>query len=125
MRLATPEAGQTFEFSYPFVLDTFSQMYEDGVAESTTWKPGVRFVDVSPESTVTFADGIGQQIITVIATFKPGKYPERIFFTRHWKDPTGKIFGKGGLRITTAGAFSTLTRGYRYEFEMSSPKGTA
>ncbi len=113
------QAGQVFQFSYPFVRDVFSEMDEDGVSESPTWKPGARFVNTPTGGTDTLADGIGQQILTVIGSYKPGKYPLRIFYTRQWRDPSGKVFGKGSLRIKSQAAFTNLLSGYRHEFELT------
>ncbi len=111
-------AGDILQFSYPFVRDTFSEMDEDGVSTSACWRPGVRMVDYL-EHQEAVADGIGQQIITVVSTHKPGKFQERVFYTRQWRDPSGKVFGRSSLRVATAGALKTLTRGYRHPFEIA------
>jgi hypothetical protein len=113
------KAGEVLQFSYPFVRDTYSEMDEGGVSESPTWKPGVRFVerggDRDPEAV---ADGIGQQIISVVSTHRPGNFPERVFYTRKWRDPSGKVFGKGSLRVMSAAGLRSLIRGYRHPFEI-------
>lgn len=109
-------SGDEFVFTYPFRRSTFSEMDEAGVSESPTWEPGVRFEDTGTGNTETFADGLGFQIVTVVATFKPGKFPERIFFTRRWTDPSGKVFGKGKLHIKTTGGFRSLIAGYRHPY---------
>ena len=59
----------------------------------------------------------GEMLLSVVSTHKPGKFPERIFYTRQWKDPEGKVFGKGALRVTTIGTFRRLLRGYRHKYE--------
>lgn len=111
--------GDTFECKYPFVRDTYHVVDgdEDGinVSDAPTWKPGVRHENIPPEGdTETHADGLGLCRLTVVATFKPGKYPERVFFTRSWVTPDGKPFGKNKLRITTIPVFRNYTRGYRH-----------
>jgi hypothetical protein len=115
-------AGDCFTFSYPFIRGVFMEMSEEGTAKSATWRPGVRFEDVGHGeycNTETYADGIGSQTVTVVACFRPGKFPERVFFTRKWRDPSGKVFGKGKLYITTKAAFTSLIRGYRHAFELA------
>lgn len=116
------QPSDVFTFAYPFARDTFSEMDEEGTTESPTWRPGVRFEDVGHGEychTATYADGMGQQTVSVVGIFKPGKFPERIFFTRKWTDPSGKVFGKGKLHIATVGAFTNLIRGYRHEFDLA------
>lgn len=55
--------------------------------------------------------------LDVVATFKPGRFPERVFYTRRWVDPDGREFGKTGrLLIATAGQFRRLLKGYRHPF---------
>lgn len=126
------EVGSVFEVPYPFVRDTFSEHYADedgqGVSERQTWRPGTRFVergharypdDAPPVDCV--ADAIGAQLIWVISVHKPGSFPTRVFYTRQWRDPDGKAFGKGGLRSKTLSAFRSLVRGYRHPFKVEPP----
>ena len=54
----------------------------------------------------------------MIDVHRPGKFPPRVFFTRQWKDPTGKTFGKGGLHIMTTAAFRRRLKGYMHDYEM-------
>jgi hypothetical protein len=115
----TPRTQQQVEFPYPFVSEEFQQIDEDGSAAVQTWRPGVRYVDDRYGDSKAIADGIGAQIITVVARFKPDGWPERVFYTRQWKDPDGKLFGKRRLHIRAAAQFTELTRGYRHGFEMS------
>lgn len=82
-----------------------------------SWRPGVRWVQVYDDSEAE-AEGIGAMLLTVIDVHKPGRFPARVFFTRQWRDPDGKVFGKGGLRITTVPAFLRRTKGYMHEFEL-------
>lgn len=114
-----PESGVVFQFSYPFVRDIYCEQDEEGTAESPTWTPGVRMEDRSSGKCAALADGIGQQIVTVVSTFKPGKFAVRVFYTRQWRDPSGKLFGKSNLRILSYSAFTGLVKGYRHEFELS------
>jgi hypothetical protein len=120
---STPETGDVFEHRYPFVRDTYVEPYadEDGIAsrEIPCWKPGVRHENTPTGDTEAFADGVGWQIITVVGRFKPGRFPERVFFTRKWRDPDGREFGKGGCRVVTMQVFRSLTSGYRHEYLMA------
>lgn len=119
----TPEisAGSVYDFPYPFV----KELYDDGDPEggpSLSWRPGVRFesrvIRGDGEFDEVFdavADSIGRQVITVVSTHKPGAFPTRVFFTRKWKDPQGREFGKGKLHIKSLAAFRVLIRGWRGE----------
>lgn len=116
--MSLPEAGEVFEFPYPFVHDTYTEYDEDGCAELPCWKPGVRFENTHDGDTDTIADGGGKQSLTVIGAYKPGRYPARVFFVRKWTDPRGLVFGKGALRVTTINAFRSLVKGYRHPVEL-------
>lgn len=115
-------AGQIIRAAYPFVRTTYDALPDDGSAptQEPTWRPGTKAELMPPYGDAQeFADGVGQVIYTVIAVFKPGSYPARVFFIRQWADPDGKTFGKSKLRITTQQAFRTLVKGWRHEYEMS------
>ncbi len=120
-KLRIPESGEVYEVAYPFVRETHIVWDEDGSAEVPTWRPGTRNECRPPtgEDVDTFADGMGKQSITIIGTFKPGRFPLRVFYTRKWTDPDGKVFGKDCCRITTIHAFRSLVNGYRHRFEMA------
>ncbi len=113
--------GAFIEVAHPFVREEYNGLDEDGPFTRMSWKPGVRFELVAPDDGAAFADGIGKQVLTIVSVHKPGKYPERVFYTRRWESPDGHQFGKTKLRVTTTGAFRTLIRGYRHEFEMAPP----
>lgn len=116
-------AGQEIYAPYPFIRTVFVAMPDDEESEpqtSPTWRPGVEheFID-NFGSTRTYADLMGQVYYQVIAVFKPGSFPERVFFVRQWIDPDGRRFGKNKLHVTTTQAFNRLCAGYRHDFEMS------
>lgn len=111
-----PTPGAFFEARYPFVRKEY---YED-----SCWRPGCR-TEIYGSDDVTFlADGEGSIILTVVSVHKPGRFPCRVFFTRRWRDPKGREFGKGKLHCTTVNAFYGLTKGYRYAYEMAQPSVT-
>lgn len=111
--------GVIYEVDYPFVQAMYNGLDEDGPYERMSWKPGVEFKMTCPDDGEMFCDGIGKQILTVVSTHKPGKYPERVFYTRRWLDPAGHEFGKTKLRMTTTSAFRWLTKGYRHPYRVT------
>lgn len=117
------EVGKTYSVRYPFVRDEFELPPDDPeatqMAKVKGWRPGVEFDSEAAYygDTGAAADGDGEMLLTVVSTHKPGKFPERVFYTRQWKDPDGRVFGKCALRMTTTGNFRKLLRGYRHEYE--------
>lgn len=114
------EAGAVFVVPYPFCRTVYEHFDADGPVKIKSWQPGVRF-EYGPNAygddpdTVEEYDGMGAQILTVVAVFKPGRFPTRVFYTRKWRAPNGHEFGKPALRIKVVSAFRTLIRGYRYQ----------
>lgn len=98
-------AGTTYSAWQAFKRTTYTDYDEEGGFEVPTWAPGWEYEAYGPEDSRPVWQGQGAQLRTVIAVFKPGRYPERVFYTRQFRDPSGKIFGRDGLRITTAQAF--------------------
>lgn len=115
--MSLPEAGDVYEFPYPFVHDTYTEYDEDASAELPCWKPGIR-MEAKWDDATAVADGTGKQSVTVIGVFKPGRYPARVFYVRKWTDPRGLVFGKSALRVTTINAFQSLVKGYRHPVEL-------
>ncbi len=116
--------GATLLVPYPFVRQVVTLLNEEGCErEELSWRPGAAAVDDGAgfyeDQPAFIADAMGARLLTVISTHKPGaRYPERVFYTQQWRDPDGKQFGKGGLRIATRPQFARMLRGYRYEFEI-------
>jgi len=67
------------------------------------------------------ADGQGLMQLIVVGTFKPGRFPMRVFYTRSWTDPDGNTFGKGCLRITTLERFRRISRGFQHPYGIGKP----
>lgn len=110
-------AGDVFTVVYPFVKDS-SWHAEEGEL-SGGWRPGVSFEGDEDREPICVAGGEGEMILEVISTHKPGKkYPNRIFYTRKWKDPDGRMFGKASLRIISEKNFKEMIKGYRYQYEI-------
>lgn len=114
------EEGYEHIVQYPFVREAYEPPDPDDFTVDS-WRPGVRFEQYGDGSDESYADALGKMRLRVIAVVKPGKYPERVFFTRQWEDPDGKQFGKAKLRMTTTQNFRVLLRGYRHEYEMVTP----
>ena len=112
--------GQTFEAPYPFVrgeITVWDELNEER-RDRATWNPGVEYEPVRPDDSEAVCDGIGAVIYTVVATFKPGRYPARVFYTRQWRSPDGEGFGKPNLRVAVASQFRRLLSGYRHEYRL-------
>jgi len=111
-------AGQVFRNSYPFVRGTYSTFDEDGEHQTKTWTPGARFEEAGyyGDETDIIADGEGFQVLTVVDVHKPGRYPERVFYTVKWIDPDGREFGKGKLHIATTEKFRRWSRGFKFTY---------
>lgn len=108
--------GQQFEVKFPFVLDTYTRWNGGDPETEETWKPGCRDEGCPPDDTELVADAEGEMILTVIDVHKPGHYPERVFYTRKWRDPDGKEFGATKLHITTTPTFKRRASGYYYPY---------
>lgn len=127
-------AGDVFRVPYPFIRDTYTAFENDGEghygsSEQATWKPGTRIetVYIAPDDcdAVYMADGVGEIILTIISVHKPGRFPTRVFYTRQWRSPDGKEFGKRGCRCAVSEKFRRLARGYLYPFKVDQKKERA
>ena len=114
-------AGQVIEVSgYPFVRTVFNGLEWDGERtcefQSEGWNPGCDS-ETNEYSKTFFCDATGEMILTVVSVHKPGRFLERVFYTRQWRDPDGKVFGnEKKLRVMSSASFKRLCRGYRYQF---------
>jgi hypothetical protein len=117
--------GQVCRAWHPFMRQTFQPFPEPVLPgdwaglyvtppEVPTWVPGWRYEDCGPEDVEEVWDGEGEQLRTIVSIHKPGRYPTRVFYTRQWRDPDGKVFGKPPLRMTTMQAFRTWLSGDRW-----------
>jgi hypothetical protein len=110
--------GQIFDIDYPFVLTLYLDRDPDGCDERLSWKPGTTQERCAPDDFESVAHGTGKMRLTIVGTFKPSGFPERVFFTRKWIDPDGRQFGKNRLHIKARSQFTNLTKGYRHEFRL-------
>lgn len=112
------ESGQQYEVKFPFIIDTYDGYDVDGPFQIETWRPGCRVEDCAPDDAQLVADAEGKMILTIVDIHKPGKYPERVFYTRKWRDPEGKEFGAGKLHITTTPTFKRRAAGYYHAYHL-------
>lgn len=108
------EPGMVIEVRHPFIRSTYTVMEEDCDYEIPCWCPGTKRRDGG--AFTDQADGEGQQILTVVSLHTPGTYPERVFYTRQWRDPDGKVFGKRALQSCSRRKFATMCHAYRYPY---------
>lgn len=112
------ETGKQYKVVYPFTRDIYGEWTEDGLIEHDTWRPGTRPKPIYPDDAEDVADAEGLMILEIISIHKPGKYPTRIFYTRKYQDPDGKVFGKGRLHIASVDKFRRLSAKYYYDYRV-------
>ena len=105
---------KTYSIRYPFIKDSYFDFSCDDDKPKIGWRPGVNYEKGDYQHGEFIADGEGLMLLKVISIHKPGKYPERVFYTKSWVSPDGVKFGKPGLKITTTSAFKNQIKGYRY-----------
>lgn len=108
---------------YPFIRDSYDHPEGGGGG----WRPGTR-CEVGGDGDPSYndeewqADGMGHMLITEYQTVKVAGYVERTFYSRAWRDPNGREFGKKKLRLIAAPAFKRMLKGYRHKFELPEPE---
>ena len=70
------------------------------------------------ESGYYVATDWGHMLINEIQRVSITGYEDRIFYTRRWRDPEGKEFGKSDLKCKGARAFKQMLKGWRHPFYM-------
>ena len=110
--------GKQYKVKFPFVGTVYNGYDHDGYFQEESWKPGCRSEQVDQYDFEFVADGEGVMILTIIDIHKPGKYPERVFYTRKWRDPEGKEFGAMKLHITTTPTFKRRASGYYHAYRI-------
>jgi len=109
--------GAVFTTPYPFVRDTYHSVN----GPIPTWRPGVR-VELLSHGWEEVADAVGEMHLRVISTHKPGHYPERVFYTRRWRDPERHMFGASSLKVATTYKFRSLMAGYSSQYRLQDGK---
>lgn len=112
------KVGAMIEVAHPFVRSTYTDFDGERPYERATWRPGTRGENVGPEEVDMVADGIGTQIVTVVSVHRPGTFPPRVFFTRRWRDPDGREFGKNKCHVKSQQGFRSIIAGFRHEYRL-------
>lgn len=116
--------GATYEVRYPFMREKVSLPPDDpegGYYETMSWRPGALLGEDLHSSRVHGkADGEGAMLLKVVAVCPlGGRYQARVFYTRQWRGPDGKLFGKStAMRVCTLEKFRRISRGYRFGYEV-------
>lgn len=114
------QPGEVFVLSYPFIRGFY---FEDDKSPTPTWQPGV-WPEMSRDwEEELVADGVGEMHLRVVSTHKPGRYPERVFYIRQWRDPDGRVFGTTALKIASVHKFRRLTAGYAFPYRLQEAQG--
>lgn len=113
-RAVALEVGRAYEAWHPFKREQYTGFDEEGGFASETWVPGWRYEPCGPEDVEEVWDGEGVQLRTIVSIHKPGKYPERVFYVRQWRDPDGRVFGNTALRVVVTPTFRHWLYGERW-----------
>jgi len=98
----------------PFLRTEWENFIQKTRAE--TWAPGVAYRLICPDDSEAYCHAEGRMVLTEVSRHKPGRYPERIFYTREWVDPDGRKFGKPALRVCTAEKFRRIAKGWAVDY---------
>lgn len=102
--------------------------HEECMGDRCSWIPGCRREESEEYAGHVFgeetwrktyshiADEMGAMLITEQGRVKIEGFRERVAFTRQWRDPYGKVFGKRDLRFLSAASFTKMVNGYRYSY---------
>lgn len=106
-------SGQVFEILAPFTFDMVDVIdWECEIPMPTTvpsWQPGFTHEFGYGGESEMVCHGFGHVIYTVIDFHAlPKPYPARVFYTRKFRDPEGREFGKTKLNTRSAAAFTRL-----------------
>ncbi len=109
--------GQVWRKATPFLVEDRVVCDTFGQRTVKSWRPGIRWIPVSPDDSEPDSDGEGVEVRTIASYVEIAGEVPRILYRRHWVDPDGKVFGNPKMRMTTPSAFSAWindTAGYRY-----------
>lgn len=124
------DVGKSYSAAYPFIREVYSYWVDSGdtglIADGKNvnelcWKPGVKYEMIGPyaEDGTAVANGMGSVTYHVVSICPlPRPYPARVFYTRQWTSPDGRVFGKKKLRVITLVSFRNLIKGFRYHVEV-------
>ena len=110
--------GQIIKVEFPFYVGKHVKHDFDGIYEDEVWIPGCKDSLLPPDDFELIAEGMGKMILEIVDIHKPGKYPERVFYTRRWVDPEGNEFGARKLHITTTPTFKRRAASYYHPYRI-------
>jgi hypothetical protein len=111
------EAGKEYRVKFPFCMAHWEDFSSGELEAKECWRPGVKSIPVYDDFE-DVAEAEGEMVLTVVDIHKPGRFPERVFYTRRWVDPDGNEFGKNKLHITTTPTFKRRAAGYYHEYRV-------
>lgn len=135
LRLDAPPPAE-IEAPYPFLRDQYEmpppECDGDGNDPWTDpeivacWRPGVREeCEYHGDEVVAVcrdADGTGAILLTEFAEFRNAQGREMVTYKRRWRDPDGRVFGKGDYRTCSREKFERMAKGYAFDY--TEPEGT-
>jgi hypothetical protein len=114
------EPGATFTALYPFTRTEVELWDTDGLSTVPSWRPGARAqVYTGPDSAAPACHAEGQAEYHVISRHKPGRFPERVFYTRVFITPGGFRFDgpkSRALRWATVAQFKRMIAGHPFDY---------
>lgn len=114
------EPGAVFTARYPFTRTEVELWDADGPSTVPAWRPGARAqVYTGPDSADPACHAEGLAEYRVISRHKPGRFPERVFYTRVFITPDGFRFNgpkSRALRWATAARFRRMISGHPFEY---------
>jgi hypothetical protein len=105
--------GETYERWTAFIQEDVSlpDIETGGHSTVKSWRPGVRWVNVYPDSGRPVWDGEGAELRRIVAVTAIDGGGVRILYRRQWRKPDGRLFGKQTVRMTTPSGFSSWLSG--------------
>jgi hypothetical protein len=117
------EIGDKFAVLYPFLHSSWTEYhsnadgYPEPYADRECWKPGIETVGIYPDDSKEVCDDHGWMLSEIVGIYKPGRFQRRVFWTRHWMDPDGKVFG-GKVQVTTEEKFRRRNTRFWLPYEL-------
>lgn len=109
----TDEPTGTISVPWPFYRAKLDDQFE------SWWIPGHEVGYDQHGNERRCADGMGEMTLTVVHVCDlPKPYRPRVFFTRQFRAPDGRLFGKRGLCVAGIAAFTRMAAGYAYPVEI-------
>lgn len=110
--------GAQFVRTHPFTLDTTG---------AYKWRPGAW--EKEPRAAqgywerddIAACHGLGFVYFTVISVHKPGRYPTRVFYSRHHVTPDNEVLPESGCLCVTMEKFNRLRKDFQVPYVVVGP----